>query len=226
MAVIFVHGAGGSRLSWQLQLHHFEGSLGIELPGHPNGRGFKTIQQYSAWVREYLQENQVKDPVIVGHSMGGAIAIECALQEPSLKGLVLVGTGARLRVREDIFTQILQNYPEASMSIARMSVSANCDPVVVERIAREMLKVSPEVTHGDYLACNSFDRMADVERIATPTLVICGEEDQLTPLKYSEYLHKKISKSKLVVIPGAGHSVMLEKYREFNESLEAFLNSL
>jgi pimeloyl-ACP methyl ester carboxylesterase len=68
--------------------------------------------------------------------------------------------------------------------------------------------------------------MAEVGDIHTQVLVICGADDQLTPPKYSEYLHEKIRNSRLVVISGAGHSVMLEKHREFNEALEAFLVSL
>jgi pimeloyl-ACP methyl ester carboxylesterase len=97
---------------------------------------------------------------------------------------------------------------------------------VVDRIAKEMLKIRAEVTYGDWMACNGFDRMSDVERIMAPTLVICGTDDRLTPPKYSQYLHEKIRNSKLVVIPGAGHSVMLEQHGAFNEALEVFLASL
>jgi len=213
-------------LSWQLQAHHFKGSLAIGLPGHPEGWGFRTIGEYAVWLDEYLRKNAVRDPVLVGHSIGGAIAIEYALRFSGLKGLVLVGTGARLRVRQDLTSKIIEDYEKASKLIAGMSVSPNCDPIVTERIAKEMLRIKAEVTYTDFLACNSFDRMNEVENINVRTLVICGAEDQMTPLKYSQYLHEKIGNSRLVVIPGAGHSVMLEKYREFNQSLEVFLASL
>ncbi len=129
--------------------------------------------------------------------MGGAIAIEYALGHSDLVGLVLVGTGARLRVRQDLMTRIMQDYGDASKSIARMSVSPNCGEVLVERIAREMLKVRAEVTYGDFEACNRFDRMNDVENIVTQTLIICGADDLLTPPKYSQYLHQKIRNSRL-----------------------------
>jgi pimeloyl-ACP methyl ester carboxylesterase len=226
MTLVFIHGAGGSRMSWQLQLHHFRDAQAISLPGHPEGSGYETIEEYVKWVEEYLQRNVGRGAVLVGHSMGGAIAIEYALRNSDLKGLVLVATGARLRVRQDILSKILEDYEEASKLIAGMSVSPSCDPIVVERIAKEMLNVNPKVTYGDFAACNGFDRMAEVGDIHTQVLVICGADDQLTPPKYSEYLHEKIRNSRLVVIPGAGHSVMLEKHREFNEALEAFLVSL
>jgi pimeloyl-ACP methyl ester carboxylesterase len=226
MRLVFIHGAGGSRMSWQLQLHHFKDAQAVSLPGHPEGPGYETIEGYANWVEEYLQTSAGRDLVLVGHSMGGAIAIECALHKLDLKGLVLVGTGARLRVRQDIFSKILEDYEEAGKFIARLSVSPNCDPIVAERIAKEMLKVKAKVTYGDFVACNGFDRMAEIGNIHTRALVICGAEDQLTPPKYSQYLHEEIKNSRLAVIPGAGHSVMLEKHREFNEALEVFFASL
>lgn len=213
-------------MSWQVQLRHFKGGQAIELPGHPTGLGFKTIGEYVEPVEEYLEKNSIRNPVLVGHSMGGAIAIEYALKHSDLVGLVLVGTGARLKVRQDLMAGIMEDYEKASKFIAKISVSPRCDPVVVERIAREMLKVRAEVTYGDFEACNRFNRMNDVEKIVSQTLIICGSDDLLTPPKYSQYLHEKIRNSRLLVIAGAGHSVMLEKPREFNQALEAFSASL
>jgi pimeloyl-ACP methyl ester carboxylesterase len=213
-------------MSWQLQLHHFKEARAVELPGHPNGSGCRSIGEYEAWLEDFVRQSAIKDPILVGHSMGGAIAIEYALRNSGLKGLVLVGTGARLKVRKDFLREILENYEEASKFIARLSVAPQCDPIVAERIARMMLNVRAQVTHDDYSACDKFDRMNDVEKITARTLIVCGAEDQLTPPKYSQYLHDKIRDSELLVIPGAGHSVMLEKYREFNRALEVFLSSL
>ena len=209
-------------MSWQPQLRRFKESQAIGLPGHPEGLGLRTIEEYVDFVEKYLEKKAIRNPILVGHSMGGAIAIEYALRHPTLEGLVLVGTGARLRVRQELIARIMQDYEDASKSIARMSVSPCCSELLVERIARDLLRVRAEVTYGDFEACNHFDRMSDVEKIDSQTLIICGADDQLTPPKYSLYLHQKIPNSKLRIISGAGHSVMLEKYREFNEALDDF----
>lgn len=227
MILVFVHGAGGSHLVWQLQLHYFKNALAVDLPGHPEGQGCRSIGEYVDWIEKYVEKHGIEDLVLAGHSMGGAITMEYALRNSNLRGLVLVGTGARLRVRQDITDIILRgDYEGASKLIAKLSISPSSDPVIAERIASQMLKVGPEVTRGDWMACNNFDRMDEIEKITVPTLVVCGADDKLTPPKYSQYLHEKIRGSRLVIIPRAGHSVMLERHRAFNEAVEAFVASL
>lgn len=226
MTTIFIHGAGANPSVWRLQTLHFPDSLAIELPGHPVGRSLATVSDYAHVVERQISEKGISKPVIVGHSMGGAIAIELALGNHSLAGLVLVGTGARLRVRAEFLAKIKENYLEAAKLLASWSVSASSDPIISERMVQDLMKVKPEVTLGDFIACDKFDRIDRVGEIACRTLIICGEDDVMTPKKYSEFLHERIKNSQLTVIPGAGHSVMLEKPREFNRTLGAFLASM
>ncbi len=226
MTLVFIHGAGSNSFIWHLQLTQFKDAIAVNLPGHPEGSGFSTIPEYADWVREYLQKEAIQSPVLVGHSMGGAIAIESAFSSPNLAGIVLVGTGARLRVHHDILTELQHDYKKAAELIAAWSVARSYDPRIMNRIAEETLKTKREVTYWDFMACDKFDRMNEVERIPCKTLVVCGQDDKLTPVKYSQYLNQKIRNSKLIVIPGAGHSVMLERPREFNNELEAFVASI
>lgn len=226
MSVFFIHGAGANLSVWHLQTIYFKDSTAVELPGHPNGSGLTTVNDYAQVVERKIDENGTTPPIMVGHSMGGAIAIELALRKREVRALVLVGTGARLRVHPEFLAKIKENYEEAAKLIASWSVSTSADPVLVDRIARDLMRVNPEVTLGDFMACDKFDRMDRVEEIGCPTLVVCGEEDRMTPRKYSQYLHEKISNSELAIIPAAGHGVMLEKPREFNRVLEAFFDSL
>jgi len=226
LTFIFIHGAGGGRITWRLQLIHFKGSDAVELPGHPDGKGYTSISDYADFVERYITTTHITEPVLVGHSMGGAVTIECALRNLELAGLVLVGTGARLRVRPDLLTMTIQNYDEACKLLARLSVAPNCDPVIIDRLSTELRKVKPEVVHGDLIACDKFDRMNEVHRIIYPTMIICGSQDQLTPLRNSEYLHQQIQNSRLITIAEAGHSVMIETHREFNAALKEFETSL
>ena len=226
MTIFFIHGAGGTPAVWRLQTSHFQDSVAVELPGHPTGSGFTTIEEYARVVRDRIGQKEWRKSIIVGHSMGGAIAIELALGNEPLRGLVLVGTGGRLRVRPEFISELRENYKEAAKLIATWSVSPGADPVIIDRIADDLLKVSPKVTLGDFLACDRFDRMNELEKVTCRTLVVCGEDDRMAPEKYSRYLHEKIKNSKLEIIPGAGHSVMVEKHRAFNEAIEHFVASL
>jgi pimeloyl-ACP methyl ester carboxylesterase len=226
LPILFIHGAGANPTIWHLQTVHFKDSLAVELPGHPNGSGLTTVEGYAQVVERQIDQNEVPEPIIVGHSMGGAIAIELALKRSDLRALVLVGTGARLRVRPEFLAKMQENYEEAVKLLASWSVSTSADPIHVDRIARDLMNVRPEVALGDFLACDKWDRMDRVAELTCRTLVICGEDDRMTPKKYSEYLHDRIKNSELTVIPGAGHSLMLEKPREFNRALEAFFASL
>ena len=65
--------------------------------------------------------------------------------------------------------------------------------------------------------------MDKVASINVPCLIVCGNEDKLTPVKYSQYFKDKIKDSKLVVIKDAGHMVMLEKPNEVNKAIEEFI---
>ncbi len=86
-----------------------------------------------------------------------------------------------------------------------------------------MLQFRPEVLYGDFLACDRFDVMNEVEKIDLPALILCGEDDQLTPVKYSQFLNNRIKSSKLEVLPSAGHMVMMEAPQAFNEKVREFI---
>jgi pimeloyl-ACP methyl ester carboxylesterase len=89
-----------------------------------------------------------------------------------------------------------------------------------------MEKIRPSVLHSDFTACNDFDMMNSITKIRYPTLVICGQDDQLTPVRYSQYLANEIPKAELRIIPDAGHMVMLEQPQIVAGELSSFLKTL
>lgn len=159
--------------------------------------------------------------------MGGAIAIEIALARPEfLAGVALVGSGARLRVTPLIKDEVIRDYAHAAEVIAEWAYSPKTDARLRRASVQELLEVPAAVTHGDFEACDRFDKMNEIDRIALPTLIVCGEDDKLTPIKYSQYMKDRIQNARLVIIPDAGHSVMLEKPEELNEALRSFISDL
>jgi pimeloyl-ACP methyl ester carboxylesterase len=227
--LLFIHGAGGGLFTWSYQKSFFSKEFNpimIELPGHGDsgGKGEKEIGRYAEHVHDFMQALCLKRVFLIGHSMGGAIVQTLALRHAEvLKGIILVGTGARLRVFPSILNGIMNHFNETVPKIVQFAYSRKAPKDLLERGIADMLRCRPEVLYGDFLACDRFDLMGEVEKSGLPTLVLCGEEDELTPIKYSQFLHKKIKYSKLEILPGAGHMVMMESAEAFNEKIRRFI---
>lgn len=227
MTLLFVHGAGGGRDVWRFQTGHFPGSVAVDLPGHPAGQGLRSVEDYANWVKGYVDQHQLAPVVLVGHSMGGAICQWLAINNPEmLRALVLVSTGARLRVAPQTFQALEGDYEQAVDLLIRNSFGPETPPELLEEARRQRVQVPREVVQGDYQACDKFDIMDRLSAISAPTLIICGVDDKNTPVKYSQFLSSHIQGSRLEEIPGAGHNVMLEKPAEFNGVLQRFLDGL
>jgi pimeloyl-ACP methyl ester carboxylesterase len=85
------------------------------------------------------------------------------------------------------------------------------------------MRCRPDVLYNDFLACDRFDLTREVEKINLPTLILCGDEDEMTPLKYSQFLHDRIKDSKIEILPNAGHMVMMESPQAFNEKIQELI---
>jgi len=156
--------------------------------------------------------------------MGGAIVQTLALTHPEvMKGIVLVGTGARLKVLPLILDGIKNNFEEIVQRINQFAYSRKAPSDLVEKGVLGMRQCRAEVIYGDFLACDRFDITNEVEKIDLPTLILCGEDDQLTPLKYSQFLQSQINGSKLEALSNAGHMVMMESPQVFNEKIKEFI---
>ena len=228
MKLVFLHGAGSSSLAFYYQLRHFRNSKAIDLPGHPNGKVCTSIDGYLEWVRGFNTARRYKDVVLCGHSMGGAIAQLYALRYPEeLKGIILLGTGARLRVHPDYLKRCAEpGEGNKSWMEWHMKYYNSVDSDIYQVLQRRAIEVGPEVDLNDFMACDKFDIMDQVHKIKIPTQVVCGSQDVMTPVKYSNYLSQEIQGARQEIIPGANHYVQLEKYQQVNKQIERFLASL
>ena len=230
--IVFIHGAGGSHQAWLEQLRTLgrrRRAIAVDLPGRGDseGSGGDRVETYRDIVKELMAALGLERTVMVGHSMGGAIAQSLALAHPELlAAIVLVGTGARLRVQPQIFAGLRADARRTVELVTRLARAPGTSAELLRQDADALLRTPVPVIEGDLRACDAFDLMEQVKAITLPTLVICGTDDLMTPPKYAEYLHHQIIGSQLKLIPAAGHMVMLEKPDETTREIEAFLEQV
>jgi len=232
--VLYVHGTGCNSEVWMPHMQAIADAhapVAIDLPGHGGspGRGFRGIADYAYFVVELARTLGWDRFVMVGHSMGGAIALLTALHHPELlDGLVLVDTGARLRVSPALLRGSREAATAALTPVADRSwaYAGSTPQSVVDAVQKLTAPTDPWVTYGDWIADDTFDVMSRVKDIRVPTLIVCGAEDRLTPVKYHEFLTAQISGSRLTIIEGAGHWVFWEQPETFTQTVRGFLDSL
>jgi pimeloyl-ACP methyl ester carboxylesterase len=226
--VLLIHGAGENHLVWPIGLRRLPGTIvyAIDLPGHgkSQGAGRSTIAGYTEWLVAFLDALRLPTAVLVGHSMGGAIAQWLALTQPGrIAALVLVATGAKLRVAPQLLEQA-QNDFLAAVDLVSQWEWGPAAPEGLRQLGKQQLLANiPEVMLGDYRACDAFDVRERLRTIAAPTLIVAGEVDQMTPLKHAMFMAEQIPQARLKAVPEAGHMVMLEAAEMVTQTIADFL---
>jgi pimeloyl-ACP methyl ester carboxylesterase len=228
--LVLIHGAGGDHLSWPSQLRRLSGTRVFtpDLPGHgrSKGPGLQGVGDYGKAILSWLQSLELPQVFLVGHSMGGAIALWLALNHPELmRGLVLVSSGARLPVNLTLIEELAtpQGHPAVVDRICRWSFPPGAPKALVDGVRKSLLATRPSVLAGDFRACDAFDLSGELERIQLPTLVLVGELDKMTPLRFSEELATGIPRGELVTLPNLGHMAPLEAPELVTDRLRDFL---
>ncbi len=229
--LLLVHGSGGTHLHWPSELRRLDNAAvyALDLPGHGKSGGAPStsISEKAEAVLAVLADARRPRAVIGGHSLGSAIALTLALSYPErVAGLVLVGAGAKLRVAPEILGRVEKDFIGAVSLIVEWMFGPAAPARLKDLAQQRMLEVDPRVLLGDWQACNQFDVMERLGEIKAPALVVCGEQDRLTPPKYAQFLKDKIAGAELRLVPGAGHMVMLEQPKEVATAVLAFMEAV
>jgi pimeloyl-ACP methyl ester carboxylesterase len=228
MPVLLLHGAGENHLVWPIGLRRLPGTIGyaIDLPGHGKsaGAGRSTIADYAAWVISFLDVLHIPAAVLIGHSMGGAIAQQLALTQPDrIAAIVLIATGAKLRVAPQLLDLAHSDFSAAVELISEWEWGPNAPAEIKELGEQQLLTTSPAVMLDDYRACDAFDVRGQLKDIIVPTLIVAGEADRMTPLKHATFMAEQIPQVRLCAVSEAGHMVMLEAADTVTQAVTDFL---
>ena len=229
--ILLLHGAGGRHQDWPVEMRRSKSHLVItpDLPGHKRSAlpGRDSAEGYADFVEALVTEMGWNRVIVVGHSMGGAIAQMVGLRQPKwLSGLILVGTGASMPVAPNILDNARNNMPVVADFVTKYAWGRNTEGLLRGMGRKLLLDNDPDVFYGDYKACHDFDTRDRLGEISAPTLIISSKKDKFMPLKKSEFLHAQIPNSQLEVLEAAGHMMMLEQPNEVARLVDNFVKAL
>lgn len=225
-AVVFIHGAGCDRTGWMLPARHFAhhgwSVLAPDLPGHglSDGPALTSIEAMSRWLERLLDAAGIAQAALVGHSMGGAIAIETAARLPErVTHLGLVGTAAAIPVGPALLEAARTAPGKAYDMMTAWALSpaarrgGNPAPGLwmAGGVKRTFESHAPDVLATDLAACASWTTgEAAAQRITCPTEVIVASLDVMTPPKRGEALARLVPGAKFTMLDGVGHMIPQE----------------
>jgi len=225
-AIVFVHGAGMDRTTWQLQArwfaHHGYRVAALDLPGHglSDGPPLESIEEMADWTAGLIRELDLAPAHIVGFSLGTFVALEVAAETPELAAsLVLVGTAVAMPVHPELLTAAYDDVPRASRLMTSWSLGSrahkggNRSPGMwlAGGSAALIDRSSPEALGNDMAACNAYGGALDAaRRVQCPVTFVLGSEDKMTPVRAAAEVIDAIEQSTVVVLDSTGHMMPIE----------------
>jgi 3-oxoadipate enol-lactonase len=240
--VLFMHGIGGNRTNWTRQVQNFgEHCLAVawDARGYNGSEDYDGELDFSDFARDILRLLKFygrKKLHLVGLSMGGRIAQDFyALFPQHVATLTIVASFTGFQNFSDADRQKflslrlkpLVEEGKEPRDIAPVVAKTLCSPNATEEQYQRLVASMAALHKGSYIktvkATTLYDRTAELDRIAVPTLLVFGEADTLTTADMGRQMHARIKGSKLVVVPKSGHLVNLEQPDAFEAALEPFL---
>ena len=231
---LFLHAAGSTAGLWRRQLDGVgvrHSAVAPDLPAHGRSAGLEalaSVEAYADFVAAFVRVLGLRPCIVVGRSMGGAVALTLAARAPEVvAGLVVVCSAARFAFppeRLATHRDVARGRLPQQFTTETFSPGTGMD--VMREAWTEQVKTDPRVRYADMLACAAFDGRPLVARVRARTLVVAGADDGVTPRGCSEELSSGIADAHLAVLDGAGHQAPLEQADAFNGLLADFADSM
>lgn len=242
--IVFLNGVMASTTSWygyldvfskkgyRIVLHDFKGQLKSQKP-----KGPYTFFQHAQETKELLHHLGIQKAHIIGTSYGGEVGMKMAMLYPELvQSLSIISSVSEL---DDTLTSMVQEWKQLALANDGEAffwgmASGIYHPAFLQK-NQEMLsaraKATAQVPQEYFLGqvtlydtfLNDVTMSDDLHRIHCPTLVICGQDDLLKPVKFSAIIAQNIPQSEFVILPDCGHVAIFEKENELKSILLGFL---
>jgi len=235
--VIMVHGWGSDALNYRFVLKYlspYYRDIAYDLKGH--GESDKDEDSYDLGLfteelAQLIDHYNPKNLILIGHSMGSAIVTNYVYLNPGrAKAAVLISSAADFeeplpRIVPMIFSKIDERVKNSIIHVV-MSINVTKDcPKELLNIIREQNKRTPYEVYRKALlnTMYAWKKDEDLQRIKEPILIIVGDKDLVTPVRNSEKLNRLLPNSRLVIIPNAGHGLLIEKGKHVALLIKEFI---
>jgi len=241
--IIFLHGFPFDKSMWNEQVDALKATnrvIALNIRGFGKSTDEKSILDIALFANDlilYMDHLNINKAIICGLSMGGFIALNALKRFPErFEALILCDTQCvadtaeikanRYKAIEQINNEGTTDFNEKFIKNIFHPSSLIDKKEVVENVRKIVFANSKQIiTAGITALAERSETCSNLDNIRIPTLIICGREDEVTPLEQSEFMHQNIEGSILNIIENAGHVSNLEHPNEFNKHLINFLNS-
>lgn len=231
--VILIHGLGSSHLVWPAVLRRMQGQTvyALDLPGHgkSGGTGLQSVSACARSVRKFMDAAGIFSAILVGHSLGAAIALEAARHDPDrVSGLGLLSAGSLFHCSKQSLESI-KNPAMLTDALAWLTANlfaSSADKKLQSRVVDALRQARPAVLAADLRACSRYEFTPLPEKCSMPVLAIHGSEDRIVLRQDAQHLAHSIPGAKLVNIPSAGHMVMLEAPERVGNLITRFVRQV
>lgn len=236
--MVMVHGASQDSTSWRYNLPFFAQSydvLAVDLPGHgkseiPAEGPVRSVMTYADHVWGLVQELGLRKPIIVGHSLAGAIALRIGVDHSPEIAAVVDVDGAAFTVAQAThyrtgMLDLVSINPTDWLETMFLSVLGRATPLERKKaMASDARRVAPEVALGDLYAYTGCDFIDELPSISVPVFVLVGEDDWSCTPELARQTYERITAPKEYLMwETVGHIPHTEQPDVFNDSLMELL---
>jgi 3-oxoadipate enol-lactonase len=234
LPIVFLHGVGSDKSVWVPQLAHFakgRRALAIAYPGYGESEFVEgaTRDDYAASIFAALDALDIGQAHICGLSLGGVIALAMHAARPDrCASLIIADSFAVHPDGQGIYDRsVAASHLMTMREMAEARVEVLLGSAATDELRREtvdtMAAIDPAAFRLGAAAVWLADQRDRASVVGVPTLILCGDEDRVTPPALSEELGRLIAGSKIEMIPASGHLANAEQRERFNAAIDSFL---
>ena len=236
--ILFLHGLGSSINDWSNQVSYFAKNyqvITLDLRGHGKSdkpKGHYSVPLFSADVTQFIQTVINKPVHIVGHSLGGMIAFQLAVDHPELlKSLTIINSGpsvifpslvSRVRFLLRLLSVRIFGMHQISNALGKMLFPNPQQTQLRTQFIHRWMENDPHAYLNSLHAFHSWDVTAKLPTIQCPTLIM-GSDHDYTPTAYKAFYTHIMPNAELAIIPNSYHMATLDQPDEVNKTLDDFL---